>query len=89
LYHTAIRYPTRAALADAFGRLERAGIPLQGAADHGVSESLYLTDPDQNGVELYCDRPRSEWPRGPGGEIVMYTRPLDLEGLLAAAVDAM
>jgi len=89
LYHTAIRYPTRAALADALGRLERAGIPLQGAADHGVSESLYLTDPDQNGVELYCDRPRSEWPRGPGGEIVMYTRPLDLEGLLAAAVDAM
>jgi catechol 2,3-dioxygenase len=89
LYHTAIRYPTRAALADALGRLERAGIPLQGAADHGVSESLYLTDPDQNGVELYCDRPRSEWPRGPGGEIVMYTRPLDLKGLLAAAVDAM
>ena len=89
LYHTAIRYPTRAALADALGRLERAGIPLQGAADHGVSESLYLADPDQNGVELYCDRPRSEWPRGPGGEIVMYTRPLDLKGLLAAAVDAM
>ena len=88
LYHTAIRYPTRAALADALGRLGRAGIPLQGAADHGVSESLYLTDPDQNGVELYCDRPRSEWPRGAGGEIVMYTRPLDLEGLLAAAVDA-
>ena len=84
LYHVAIRYPTRAALADALQRLERAGIPLQGAADHGVSESLYLTDPDQNGVELYCDRPRDEWPRGPAGEIVMYTRALDLEGLLAA-----
>src|SRR6185503_2154120 len=85
LYHVAIRYPTRATLADALRRLERAGIPLQGAADHGVSESLYLTDPDQNGVELYCDRPRSEWPHGPAGEIVMYTRTLDLEGLLAAA----
>jgi catechol 2,3-dioxygenase len=88
LYHVAIRYPTRAALADALRRLEKAGIPLQGAADHGVSESLYLTDPDQNGVELYRDRPRSEWPRGPDGEIVMYTRPLDLEGLLVVAVDA-
>ena len=87
LYHVAIRYPTRATLADALRRLERAGIPLQGAADHGVSESLYLTDPDQNGVELYCDRPRSEWPRGPAGEIVMYTRTLDLDGLLAAAGD--
>ena len=87
LYHVAIRYPTRATLADAFRRLERAGIPLQGAADHGVSESLYLTDPDQNGVELYCDRPQSEWPRGPAGEIVMYTRRLDLEGLLAASAD--
>jgi catechol 2,3-dioxygenase len=85
LYHVAIRYPTRATLADALRRLERAGIPLQGAADHGVSESLYLTDPDQNGVELYCDRPRNEWPRGPSGEIVMYTRRLDLDGLLAAA----
>ena len=86
LYHVAIRYPTRATLADALQRLERAGIPLQGAADHGVSESLYLTDPDQNGVELYCDRPQSEWPRGPAGEIVMYTRRLDLKGLLAAAI---
>jgi len=85
LYHVAIRYPTRATLADALRRLEQAGIPLQGAADHGVSESLYLTDPDQNGVELYCDRPRSEWPRGPAGETVMYTRRLDLEGLRAAA----
>jgi catechol 2,3-dioxygenase len=87
LYHVAIRYPTRATLAEAFRRLERAGIPLQGAADHGVSESLYLTDPDQNGVELYCDRPQSEWPRGPAGEVVMYTRPLNLDGLLAAAAD--
>jgi catechol 2,3-dioxygenase len=86
LYHVAIRYPTRATLAEAFRRLERAGIPLQGAADHGVSESLYLTDPDQNGVELYCDRPQSEWPRGPAGEIVMYTRPLNLEGLLVACI---
>jgi len=85
LYHVAIRYPTRAALADALRRLERAGVPLQGAADHGVSESLYLADPDQNGVELYTDRPRDEWPRGPDGEIVMYTRPFDLEGLRAAA----
>ena len=88
LYHVAIRYPTRATLADALQRLERAGIPLQGAADHGVSESLYLTDPDQNGVELYCDRPQSEWPRGPAGEIVMYTRRLDLKGLLAAAIES-
>jgi catechol 2,3-dioxygenase len=85
LYHVAIRYPTRATLADALRRIEQAGIPLQGAADHGVSESLYLADPDQNGVELYRDRPRSEWPRGPAGEIVMYTRRLDLEGLRAAA----
>ena len=89
LYHVAIRYPTRSTLADALRRIEQAGIHLQGAADHGVSESLYLTDPDQNGVELYCDRPRSEWPRGPAGEIVMYTRRLDLEGLRAAAPGAV
>jgi len=87
LYHVAIRYPTRAALADALRRLQHAGIPLQGAADHGVSEALYLADPDQNGLELYRDRPRHEWPRGSAGEIVMYTRPLNLEGLLAARPD--
>ena len=67
LYHTAIRYPTRAALADALRRLIRAGIQLEGASDHGVSEALYLRDPDDNGVELYCDRPREEWPRTPDG----------------------
>ena len=86
LYHAAIRYPDRAALADALARLRRAGIPLQGAADHGVSEALYLNDPDGNGLELYVDRPRGEWPRTPTGEIEMYTRPLDLETLLALAV---
>jgi catechol 2,3-dioxygenase len=83
LYHTAIRYPTRAALADALRRLMAAGIPLDGVADHGVSEALYLRDPDQNGVELYWDRPREEWPRTPDGQLTMYTRPLDLEKLLA------
>ncbi|HEX7244451.1 MAG TPA: VOC family protein [Solirubrobacterales bacterium] len=88
LFHLAIRYPTRAALADALGRLRRAGIPLEGASDHGVSEALYLSDPDGNGVELYWDRPREEWPRtGTGGELTMYTRPLDLQGLLAALTD--
>jgi catechol 2,3-dioxygenase len=84
LYHAAIRYPNRAALADALRRLQQAGIPLQGAADHGVSEALYLADPDGNGLELYWDRPRSEWPRTPEGEVIMYTQPLDLAGLLAA-----
>jgi len=83
LYHAAIRYPDRAALADALRRLQQAGIPLQGAADHGVSEALYLADPDGNGLELYWDRPRSEWPRTPEGEVIMYTQPLDLAGLLA------
>jgi catechol 2,3-dioxygenase len=82
LYHTAIRYPTRAALADALRRLIAAGIPLDGVADHGVSEALYLRDPDQNGVELYWDRPRDQWPRTPDGALTMYTRPLDLEDLL-------
>lgn len=82
LYHVAILYPTRAALADALRRLQRAGIPLDGAADHGVSEALYLRDPDQNGVELYWDRPEAEWPRTPDGELAMYTRALDLEELL-------
>ena len=82
LYHTAILYPTRAALADAFRRVIAAGIELDGAADHGVSESLYLRDPDDNGVELYCDRPKEVWPRHADGSLAMYTRPLDLERLL-------
>ncbi|MFN0154065.1 MAG: VOC family protein [Gaiella sp.] len=85
LYHTAIRYPDRAALADALERLVEAGIPLEGAADHGVSEAIYLRDPDDNGVELYRDRPREEWPRDAGGELVMFTAPLDLQVLLAEA----
>lgn len=82
LYHTAIRYPSRAALADALRRVMSAGIRLDGASDHGVSEALYLRDPDQNGVELYCDRAREEWPHSEDGELVMYTAPLDLESLL-------
>lgn len=87
LFHVAILYPTRAALGDALGRLMRAGIPLDGVADHGVSEALYLRDPDQNGVELYWDRPESEWPRDPQGQLVMVTRPLDVRTLLAAAAE--
>jgi catechol 2,3-dioxygenase len=83
LYHVAIRYPDRRTLADALLRLRRAGIPLLGAADHGVSEALYLEDPDGNGLELYCDRPRDQWPRAADGSLVMYTRPLDLDSLLA------
>jgi catechol 2,3-dioxygenase len=82
LYHTAILYPTRRALAAALRRVLEAGIPLDGAADHGVSEALYLRDPDDNGVELYWDRPREEWPRTPKGELAMFTRRLDLGGLL-------
>jgi catechol 2,3-dioxygenase len=84
LYHLAILYPSRAALADALHRLIAAGISLDGAADHGVSEALYLRDPDQNGVELYWDRPQEQWPRTPAGDLAMYTRPLDLRALLAA-----
>lgn len=83
LYHTAILYPNRAALADAFRRVTAANIDLDGAADHGVSESLYLRDPDDNGVELYCDKPKDAWPRKPDGSLAMYTRPLDLQKLLA------
>jgi catechol 2,3-dioxygenase len=83
LYHLAIVYPTRAALAEALRRLTKAGIALEGASDHGVSEALYLRDPDGNGVELYWDRPREEWPRTSEGGINMFTRPLDLEALLA------
>ena len=84
LYHVAIRYPDRATLADALRRLVEARIPLDGASDHGVSEALYLRDPDGNGVELYRDRPREQWPRD-GDGIAMVTAPLDLESLLAEA----
>lgn len=83
LYHLAILYPDRVALADALRRLEAAGIELDGTADHGVSEALYLRDPDQNGVELYRDRPPEEWPRDAHGELAMFTRPLDLDALRA------
>jgi len=82
LYHVAILYPDRAALADACRRLRAAGIALEGASDHGVSEALYLRDPDGNGVELYRDRPEDEWPRAADGSLAMHTRPLDLEDLL-------
>ncbi len=82
LYHLAILYPTRAALADALRRLTDAGIALDGASDHGVSEALYLRDPDENGVELYWDRPKEQWPRNADGSLTIYTRRLDLEGLL-------
>jgi catechol 2,3-dioxygenase len=84
LYHTAILYPTRAQLADALRRVLQAGIPLEGAADHGVSEALYLRDPDDNGVELYWDRPPGQWPRDAHGGLAMFTRPLDLGQLLSA-----
>jgi catechol 2,3-dioxygenase len=83
LYHAAFVYPTRAALGDALRRLMAAGIQLDGAADHGVSEALYLHDPDENGVELYWDRPSEEWPTDAKGDLTMYTRPLDLRALLA------
>jgi catechol 2,3-dioxygenase len=88
LYHLAIVYPTRAALADALQRLIAAEISLDGASDHGVSEALYLRDPDGNGVELYWDRPESEWPKDADGKLQMYTRALDLRRLLAAADSA-
>ncbi len=83
LYHLAIAYPTRAELADALRRLLRAHIPLEGASDHGVSEALYLRDPDGNGVELYWDRPRDQWPRTPSGDLAMVTEPLNLDDLLS------
>ena len=83
LYHIAIRYPDRRTLADALRRLQTAEIPLQGAADHGVSEALYVRDPDDNGVELYWDRSPEDWPREGDGSLTMYTRALDLENLLA------
>jgi len=82
LFHTAILYPSRAALADALHRVIEAGIALDGASDHGVSEALYLRDPDENGVELYWDRPKEQWPRQPDGSLSMFTHRLDLEDLL-------
>jgi catechol 2,3-dioxygenase len=85
LYHVAIRYPTRAALADALRRLIDAGIDLEGASDHGVSEALYLRDPDDNGLELYWDRPKDRWPRTKDGQLTMYTRALDVGALLREA----
>jgi catechol 2,3-dioxygenase len=85
LYHAAVRYPDRRALAVAVRRVLEAGVSLEGASDHGVSEAVYLRDPDSNGVELYRDRPRDEWPREEDGGLVMFTRPLDLRSLLAEA----
>ena len=85
LYHLAIRYPTRADLAKAVQRLVEARIRLRGASDHGVSEAIYLDDPDSNGVELYWDRPEAEWPRAADGSLAMKTEPLDLDRLLASA----
>ncbi len=83
LYHHAILYPTRPALAEALRRVLSARIPLEGAADHGVSEAIYLRDPDDNGVELYWDRPKEQWPRDPSGQLAMYTRSLDMGSLLS------
>jgi len=85
LFHVAILYPTRATLADALKRLVEAGVPLDGASDHGVSEALYLRDPDGNGLELYWDRDPADWPRSADGTLAMHTRPLDLEALLREA----
>ena len=85
LYHAAIRYPDRKTLADALRRVTEAGIPLDGASDHGVSEALYLRDPDGNGLELYWDRPNDEWPRDEDGSLGMFTKPLDVRALLAEA----
>jgi catechol 2,3-dioxygenase len=86
LFHLAILFPTRAQLADALRKVTAEGIHLDGASDHGVSEALYLRDPDDNGVELYWDRPPDQWPRRADGELAMFTRPLDLRALLAEAV---
>jgi catechol 2,3-dioxygenase len=85
LYHVAIRYPSRAALARALRGVLEAGIPLEGASDHGVSEAIYLRDPDGNGIELYRDRPREEWPKDADGNFTMITAPVDLDALLAEA----
>jgi catechol 2,3-dioxygenase len=89
LYHTAIVYPTRVKLAEALRRVIDAGITLDGAADHGVSESIYLRDPDENGVELYCDRPKDLWPRAADGKLAMYTRPMDLHKLLSELKESL
>jgi catechol 2,3-dioxygenase len=83
LYHVAIRYPTRRALADAVTRLRDGGIAIDGASDHGVSEAIYLRDPDENGIELYWDRPQDTWPRDENGAIAMFTAPLDVPDLLS------
>jgi catechol 2,3-dioxygenase len=85
LYHSAFLYPDRPALAAVLKRVVDAGVPLDGAADHGVSEALYLRDPDENGVELYYDRPQSDWPRDAAGQLAMFSRPLDVRALLAEA----
>jgi catechol 2,3-dioxygenase len=86
LYHVAIRYPSRSALAKALRQLVEAGVPIEGASDHGVSEAIYLRDPDGNGIELYRDRPRTEWPRPADGKgVAMTTLPLDLQALLGSA----
>jgi len=85
LYHTAFLYPDRTELADALRRVLDAGIPIDGASDHGVSEAVYITDPDGNGVELYRDRPEKEWPRGKNGDLQMGTSPLDVQKLLSEA----
>ncbi len=87
LFHAAILYPARADLADAVRRVLAAGVQLDGASDHGVSEAVYLRDPDGNGLELYWDRPEAEWPRGADGGLAMVSDPLDLDDLLAAAGD--
>jgi len=85
LFHVAVRFPDRQTLASAVKAVLDAGVPLDGASDHGVSEAIYLRDPDDNGIELYRDRPRDEWPRTPEGEFTMFTRPLDVRALLAEA----
>jgi catechol 2,3-dioxygenase len=87
LFHFAIRYPSRPALARAVKRVLDAGVPLTGASDHGVSEAIYLRDPDENGIELYRDRPREEWPRAADGNFTMITEPLDVEALLSERAD--
>lgn len=83
LFHTAIVYPTRKDLAIIYSRIQDAGYPFTGFADHGVSEALYLNDPDNNGVELYWDKPKESWPKNPDGQLLMYTKSLDLEDLLS------
>ncbi len=85
LYHVAIRYPDRKALANALKAVVEAGVSIGGASDHGVSEAVYLRDPDENGIELYRDRPEAEWPRADDGSLVIFTEPLDLQGLLTEA----